>query len=40
MSNFDYHIVLGVNSYVFDDEKSIKIGFKDICPPRVSFFAT
>ena len=38
--NFDYHIVLGVNSYVCDDEKSIKIGFNVIRPSRASLFAT
>ena len=56
MSNFDYHIVLGVNSYVkikliksifvttisyvFDDEKSIKSGFKAFGSSGVTLFAT
>ena len=38
--NFDYHIVVGVNSNFVDDEKSIKIGFKVIRPPRAPLFAT
>ena len=36
----DYHTLLGANSYVFDDDKSIKSGFKIIKLSGVLLFTT
>jgi hypothetical protein len=37
---YGYHTLLGVNSYVYDDDKSIKRSFNFIEPFGVPLFAT
>jgi hypothetical protein len=37
---YSYHTLLGVNSYVYDDDKSIKRGFNFMGLSGVSLFAT